>query len=103
PATATRGAHGLLARAVKAVARLVVTTGSRLSLAAGMGGGPEGRPLMIDVRPTSILGLGATIVLLPEVSRAPPGIHCRKISRVSLARTGDLGGMYGSCLCVTTM
>src|SRR6516162_7197963 len=96
------GAQGLAAREVIAPARTVRVAGSRLSRAVGIGGGPSGLPLTIDLSPISTFGLFAGFALLPAFSSAPPAIQPRIVSRLSLARIGDLGGICGSALCATS-
>src|SRR5579884_1365456 len=101
PAMAISGAHGLLAMAVIALARVVWTIGS-VGRLCGIGGGPAGRPLATDVSERLYFGL-ETATLLPEFSGAPFSIQMRMSSSDSLGRGGDLGGMNGSCWWLTSL
>src|SRR5262249_61262346 len=100
-AAATSGAGGLLARAVTALARLTLTTGSRVSPFSGIGGGPDGFPLVTEPRAISTFGLLMGTALLPEFSSRPLSIHLRRTSMWGSGILGDLGGMKGSRLWAT--
>src|SRR5438067_1897352 len=96
-ATATSGAQGLAANAVTA-GGLGVRRIDCPSEPAGIGGGPAGRPRVIETRLTSLLGLLTITVLLPDVSGAPSRIHLRIVSKPAAGIGPPCGGIIGSAL-----
>src|SRR5262249_24099165 len=100
---ATSGAQGLVAIARTALGRRAVTTGSIFSLpAAGIGGGPSGRPFTADFRPVSVV-LGITTTLLPEICRALCSIHSFMVLSCGCAILVAEGGILGSSMCAESV
>src|SRR5207248_2173307 len=100
-ATATSGAHGLAARAVTAAGRGVPGTACG-SGACGSGGGPAGRPLVIDADATSDF-FTTSGALLPADSSAPCSIHFLSVESWTSGSGSALGGIFGSALWAASM